>query len=269
MKINKKKDIKKIEKETAMSEVFLEAVDFFTEAGVNFINSRREHRYGLSILIDDELKKPIVVSTFTFAMSRNALAGLYVTLLKGERFGGKRRIQSLIKVFNDLIRAGYARGSLTSHNIETGKYRLKSTEVISIFSDITSKAMEYSMGGDNLQHIGDIYALLGGYYGTYQFFKEVLLATESSIPSLEEEDMSFTRYIPDIKCYTCKYCKCDKNGVRTCTKVSTSITGVEYDSHPGRYVDAHHTESEDGVALVSAIIDERMDTCDDYVCRIK
>ena len=152
MKINKKREIKKIEKETAMSEVFLEAVDFFTESGVSFINSRKEHRYGLSILIDDELKKPLVVSTFTLAMSRNALAGLYVTLLKGERFGGKRRIQSLIKVFNDLIRAGYARGSLTSHNIETGKYRLKSTEVISIFSDITSKAMEYSMGGDNLQH---------------------------------------------------------------------------------------------------------------------
>ena len=267
MIIKNKKEIKHIEKETAISEVFLDAVSFFDEAGVNFISSRREHRYSLSILIDDELKKPLVVSTFTLAMSRNALAGLYVTLLKGERFGGKRRIQSLIKVFNDLIRAGYAHGSLTSHNIETGKYRLKATDVIGIFADITSKAIEYSMGGDNLQHIGDIYSILGGYYGTYQFFKEVLLATEASIPSLEEE-MSDTKDIPDIKCYTCKYCKCDKNGVRTCTKVSTSITGEEYDAHPGRYTDAHHTECGNG-ALVSAIIDERMDTCDDYVCRIK
>ena len=264
--MNKRTKVENIEFQKASSEVFLEAVAFFNEAGVNFINSRREHRYSLSILIDDELKNPLIISPFAYAMNRNALAGLYVTILKGERIGGKRRVQMLIKVINNLISSGYKRGSLLSHNIETGKYRLKSTDVIEIFGNITSRALTYSLGGDNIEHLGDIYSFLGGYDGTFHFFKEVMLATEASIPNLEE-DMSAIGHIADIKCYTCKHCKCDKNGVRTCDKVCTSITGKDYDKHPGRYTDAHHAgECE---ALVSSIIDERMDTCKDYIPRIK
>ena len=264
--MNKRTKVENIEFQKASSEVFLEAVAFFNEAGVNFINSRREHRYSLSILIDDELKKPLIISPFAYAMNRNALAGLYVTILKGERIGGKRRVQMLIKVINNLISSGYKRGSLLSHNIETGKYRFKSVDVLEIFGNITSRALTYSLGGDNIEHLGDIYSLLGGYDGTFHFFKEVMLATEASIPNLEE-DMSAIGHIADIKCYTCKHCKCYKNGVRTCDKVCTSITGKDYDKHPGRYTDAHHAgECE---ALVSSIIDERMDTCEDYIPRIK
>lgn len=258
--------VENIEFQKASSEVFLDAVAFFNEAGVSFINSRREHRYSLSILIDDELKKPLIISPFAYAMSRNALAGLYVTILKGERFGGKRRVQMLIKVINNLISSGYKRGCLTSHNIETGKYRFKSVDVIEIFGNITSRALTYSLGGDKIEHLGDIYSLLGGYDGTFQFFKEVMLATEASIPDLEEE-VSVVSHIANIKCYTCKHCKCDKNGVRTCDKVCTSITGKDYDAHPGRYTDAHH-EGE-CKTLMSAVIDERMDTCEDYISRIK
>ena len=262
----KKENIKNIELQTSLSEVFLDAVDFFEGAGCKFINSKRDHRYSLSILIDDSLKRITVITPFSFAMSRNTLAGLYVALIKGERFGGKRRVQMLIKVINNLISSGYKRGCLTSHNIETGKYRFKSVDVLDIFGNITSKALEYSLGGDKIEHLGDIYSLLGGYDGTFQFFKEVMLATEASIPDLEEE-VSVVSHIANIKCYTCKHCKCDKNGVRTCDKVCTSITGKDYDTHPGRYTDAHH-EGE-CKTLMSAVIDERMDTCEDYISRIK
>lgn len=262
----KKENIKNIELQTSLSEVFLDAVDFFEGAGCKFINSKRDHRYSLSILIDDSLKRITVITPFSFAMSRNTLAGLYVALIKGERFGGKRRVQMLIKVINNLISSGYKRGCLTSHNIETGKYRFKSVDVLDIFGNITSKALEYSLGGDKIEHLGDIYSLLGGYDGTFQFFKEVMLATEASIPDLEEE-VSVVSHIANIKCYTCKHCKCDKNGVRTCDKVCTSITGKDYDAHPGRYTDAHH-EGE-CKTLMSAVIDERMDTCEDYISRIK
>lgn len=259
-------NIKNIELQTSLSEVFLDAVDFFEGAGCKFINSKHDHRYSLSILIDDSLKRVTVITPFSFAMSRNTLAGLYVALIKGERFGGKRRIQSLIKVINNLIRDNYKRGSKISFNIETGKYRLKSTEVLKILADITERALTYSLGGDRIEHIGDIYAYLGGEVGTYHFFREVILATEASIPNFDDGAIVIG-HIPDIKCYCCKHCKCDKNGVRTCDKVCTSITGKDYDAHPGRYTDAHH-EGE-CKTLMSAVIDERMDTCEDYESRIK
>ena len=261
-----KSKVENIEFQKASSEVFLEAVAFFNEAGVNFINSRREHRYSLSILIDDELKKPVIISPFAYAMSRNALAGLYVTMLKGERFGGKRRVQMLIKVINNLISSGYKRGCLTSHNIETGKYRLKSVDVIEIFGNITSRALTYSLGGDKIEHLSDIYSLLGGYDGTFHFFKEVMLATEASIPDLEK-DVSAVGHIADIKCYTCKYCRVDEDGVRTCTKAATLLDAGVYSKDPNRYGDAHHSDTCEG--LVSAIIDDRMNTCEDYIPRIK
>lgn len=262
----KKENIKNIELQTSLSEVFLDAVDFFEGAGCKFINSKRDHRYSLSILIDDSLKRITVITPFSFAMSRNTLAGLYVALIKGERFGGKRRIQSLIKVINNLIRDNYKRGSLISFNIETGKYRLKATEVIKIFMDITDRAIKYSLGGDKVTHIGDIYSHLGGEVGAYHFFKEVMLATEASIPNFDDEVITIG-HIPDIKCYCCKHCKCDRYGVRTCDLVCTSITGADYDAHPGRYIDAHH-EGE-CKTLMSAVIDERMDTCENYEYRIK
>lgn len=262
----KKENIKNIEIQTSLSEVFLEAVDFFEGAGCKFINSRRDHRYSLSILIDDSLKRITVITPFSFAMSRNTLAGLYVALIKGERFGGKRRIQMLIKVINDLIRDNYKRGSLVSFNIETGKYRLKATEVIKIFMDITDRAMLHSLGGDKVTHIGDIYSHLGGEVGTYHFFREVMLATEASIPNFDDEAITIG-HIPDIKCYTCKYCRVGDDGVRTCTKAATLLDAGVYSKDPNRYGDAHHSDTCEG--LVSAIIDDRMNTCEDYIPRIK
>lgn len=256
-----------IEIQTAYAEIFVSAVKFFEGGGVIFTNSRRDRRHGLSILIDDSLMSPVCINAFMFAMSRNALAGFYTHLIKGERFGGPRRIQSLIKVINALIKEGYSKGHQISHNLETGKYRLKGTEVLEIFFSIFERAFTYSLGGDTLRHMGDIYSLLGGETGTKAFFKEVMLATEASIPELEDETVHPICGIPNIKCYTCKYCKCDDDGVRTCNKVSTVVSPTRYGAHPGRYTDAHHSEYCGG--LVSAVIDDRMDTCDDYYPRIK
>lgn len=176
-----------IEIQTAYSEIFISAVKFFESAGVIFTDSRRDHRHGLCILIDDSLATPVCINAFMFAMSRNALAGFYAHIIKGEKIGGPRRIQSLIKVINGLIKEGYSKGHQISHNLETGKYRLKGTEVLGIAMDIFERAFTYSLGGDTLRHMGDIYSLLGGETGTKAFFKEVMLATEASIPELEDE----------------------------------------------------------------------------------
>ena len=257
-----------IEIQTAYSEIFISAVKFFESAGVIFTDSRRDHRHGLCILIDDSLATPVCINAFMFAMSRNALAGFYAHIIKGEKIGGPRRIQSLIKVINGLIKEGYSKGHQISHNLETGKYRLKGTEVLGIAMDIFERAFTYSLGGDTLRHMGDIYSLLGGETGTKAFFKEVMLATEASIPELEDETVHHPICgIPQIKCYTCKYCRCDEDGMRTCTKVSTLVSASRYEAHPGRYTDAHHSDYCGG--LVSAVIDDRMDTCDDYCPRIK
>lgn len=263
-----KKEVKNIELQTSLSEVFLDAVSFFEGAGCKFINTKRDHRYSLSILIDDSLKRITIITPFTYAMSRNTMAGLYVALIKGERFGGKRRIQSLIKVINNLIRDNYRRGSLISFNIETGKYRLKAIEVIKIFGDIAERALNYSLGGDKIERIGDIYSYLGGEVGTYYFFKEVMLATEASIPNLEDKTSNVViGNIPDIRCYTCKFCKVSSNGVRTCTKAATLLSAEEYAKDPLKYGDAHHSDDCEG--LVSVVIDNRMNTCEDYIPRIK
>ena len=264
--LNKRNYHSNLEIQVASSEVFLDAVNFFSKAGVKFINKKRDHRYGLSILIDDSLKRPVIITPFRYAMSRNALAYLYVEMIKGERFGGARRIQSLIRVINNLIKDGYRRGSMLSFNIETGKNRLRSFEVLSIFFNIAERALTYSIGGE-IEHLGDVYSLLGGETGTYHFFKEVLIATEASIPELDDVcDKPIIGHISDIKCYTCKYCKCDKDGVRTCTKVATYVDPKKYGEDPNHYGDAHHSDDCEG--LVSTVIDSRMDTCDNYVPRI-
>lgn len=265
---NTKKNYRNIEVKVAVSECFLDAKKFFEDAGVHFIDSRKEHRYGLSILVDDTIKRPMAISPFSFGMSRNALAGLYVALIKNERMGGGRRIQSLIKVLNNLIKDGYKNGSLLSHNIETGKYTIKSREVLKIFAEIFERALVFSLGGDTVEHVGDIYSLLGGEVGTYHFFKEVMIATEASIPNLEDKVSDvIIGHIPDIRCYSCKHCKVDENGARTCTKVATLLDADVYSKDPKKYGDAHHSDTCEG--LVSAIIDDRMNTCEDYIPRIK
>lgn len=262
-----KRNHSNLEIQVASSEVFLDAVSFFSKAGVKFINKKRDHRYGLSILIDDSLKRPVIITPFRYAMSRNALAYLYVEMIKGERFGGTRRIQSLIKVINTLIKDGYKRGSMLSFNIETGKNRLRSFEVLSIFFNTAERALTYSLGGE-IEHLGDIYSLLGGETGTYHFFKEVIIATEASIPNLEDQVSDvIIGHIPDIRCYTCKYCRANEDGVRTCTKAATLLDADVYGKDPNKYGDAHHSDTCEG--LVSAIIDDRMNTCEDYIPRIK
>lgn len=265
---NTKRNYTNIEVKVAVSECFLDAQKFFEDAGVHFLNSRREHRYGLSILVDDSLKRPMAITPFSFGMSRNMLAGLYVQLVKNERMGGHRRIQSLIKVLDKVIKDGYKNGSLLSHNIETGKYTTKSREVIHIFAEIFEHAFVFSLGGDTVEHVGDIYSLLGGETGTYQFFKEVMLATEASIPNIEDKVPDvIIGHIPNIRCYTCKYCKVDGNGVRTCTNTATLLDADVYTKDPTKYGDAHHSDTHEG--LVSSVIDDRMNTCEDYIPRIK
>lgn len=252
-----------IERNLSSSEIFIDAVNFFTACGCTFINHRKDHRYSLSILIDDSLKRIKVISPFTYAMSRNTLAGLYTVIIKDERFGGKNRIKSLIKVINDIIYDGYEKGKTLSYDIETGYYIHTSMDVLSTFFDITSKAIKFSLpNGYEIEHLGDIYVLLGGEAGCKRFFNDVFNALHETIMS----DVLAVRYIPNIKCYTCKHCRCI-NRVRICNKVCTSISGIEYDENPGKYFDAHHSGA--SAALVSAVIDERMDRCNDYECRIK
>lgn len=264
----KKNPTTNIEVQTASSSIFLDAVKFFDEAGVHFVNSKKDHRHGLSILVDDSVSKAVIASPFMLILSRNELASLYVHLVKDERIGGPHRIQELIRVINGLIKAGYRRGCLISYNIETGKYVLKPSEVVKIFFKITSHALRYSLGDNReIKHLGDVFTLLGGETGTEMFFKEVFIATEASIPNVDDTTETVIGDIMDIRCYTCKYCMCRKDGVRLCEKGSTAISGAEYDAHPGRYTDAHHED--DSECLMSSIIDERMAICDDYECRIK
>lgn len=265
--MGRQKKYTNIQVKVAASECFLDAQKYLADAGVKFINSPREHRYGLSIMVDDSLVRPIMLSPFSYAMSRNALAGIYVYFVKNERLGGPRRTQALIKVMNNLIRDGYKNRSMLSHNIETGKYTTPYPEVVKVFGEIFSQAMVYSLGGDTIRHMGDIYSLLGGEVGTYHFLKEVMLATEASLPNLEVNMSGVDiKHIPHIKCYTCRFCKVSEGGARTCSKVVTALAPEEYAKNPRKYRDVHH--SDNCRCLVSSVIDSRMDTCDDYVPRV-
>lgn len=251
-----------IERLTAYSEVFLNAVKFFRGAGVKFASKRDERSYGLAIVLDDSLKNPVIINPFCLAMSRDGLARFYIALTKGERIGGEHRFQMLLKTINTVVRDGYRKGCSISFNIETGKYRLGAVQVLSIMGNIITNALEYSMGGKDIKHLGDLYTLLGGENGTYYFFKEVLEATEASIPDLEEEEDVPIGTIQKIRCYSCKYCICDEDGERTCSKVSTVISAERYGSDPSKYYDAHHSNRCEG--LVSSIIDDRIDECNKY-----
>lgn len=262
-----KKNITNYELQESLSSVYLEASKFLKDAGVNFVESEKDHRkYGINLYINDEEKMISMSSPFEFKMSRNTLAGLYSACLKGERFGGAHRISCLIKVLNRLIRNEYY-GSDLSHDIETGKNNLMPSEVLGKMKKIFERAMLHSLGGDHLLHYGDVYTLLGGKVGTYYFFRDLMIATRESIPDVTEDRHKPLVYMPDIKCYTCKYCKCDENGIRNCTKVATFVSAEKYAAHPNRYPDARHSEECEG--LVSTIIDSRMDECEDYECRIK
>lgn len=251
-----------IEIAEAYAEAFLEASRFLKDSGCYFIQKESEHRYGVSILLDDSVRKVRVITPFSFALSRDTLAGLYVYLTKDEPFGGKRRIQSLLKVVNRVIRDGFKSNDPYSYNIETGKYMLKASEVLGIFERVIADSLKTS--AISLKNLGDLYSILGGEIGTYTFFKEVFKAVEESIPGLEEP-FAELKLLPNIKCYTCRYCKCDiETGVKTCSNVSIEITGEMYDGH--HYIDAHHDEGCD--ALMSSIIDDRMSCCKCYKSRI-
>ena len=261
-----KKLIKNIEIQKATSEIFLDAVKFFEESGVEFINSKKDHQHSLRVLIDDSLNHPMMITPFSFSMSRNALAKLYALLIKDEKFGGKRRVQMLIRCVNDCIREGYSKGKSVSYNIETGKYNeyCSTGKIVGLIFNIAKQAIKYSYGEYEIGCLGDVYSLLGGYDLCKMFFTEVFEAVEASIP--EFGSVAAVTTLPNIKCYTCKYCMYN-NDRRICSKVCTAISGIDYDSNPGRYTDAHHRSDVD--ALVSAIIDERIDRCVDYSSRIK
>lgn len=255
------------DKAVLTAEIYIEAQRFFSEAGVHFISSEKERRYGFNIILDPHyLGKAIIISPFTYVMNIEVLAHLYVNLVNDERFGGPRRIQRLIKTAGDVIKAGFAKGSSLSHDLETGKDVLMPVEVLKIFSKIFTAAISHSTGGEDISHLGDIYTLLGGYTGTFMFLREVLVATHASIPTFE--DRSPIPAIGDIRplrCYTCKYCNTQKDGKRTCTKRPQPLDSSRYSANPGRYPDARHNKTWDG--LVSAVIDDRMYKCDDYKIR--
>ena len=252
-----------------LNETFKEAKSFLINAGVAFPQDYRTHRHCLSIVIDERLTRPILITPYRFAMNKRSLARLYEIVLNDEKSFGMKRVQLLIKVMNSVINTGFRKGCFLSHNIETGKYTLKGVEVLGIFFDIVSEALNYSCGKQTtLKHLGDVYSVLGGFQGCFSFFYECMKATETSIPSFEEPGPVVIGHLPNIRCYTCKYASSEQ-GVRTCNKCQVEVTPDDLKKHPKRYRDAEYDADEGEEALYSAVIDERMTGCTDYQPRFR
>lgn len=236
------------------------AIDFFQKSGVVFPDKTTKNNRSLSIYINDNLKRPVILTPFSFMMSRQMVLGLYLKLIKN---GSERKVKIFISILNQIIREHYAKGSLISHNVETGKYMMKPSEVISVFSRILSEALEYHGYGD-LKNIGDLYDIFGGRDGLRSFMTEVFLVTEASIPSFEHEAIHVQKVTP-IRCRTCKNCICYADGDMICKKGSYKVSPEEYQSNKDRYWDCHHSNETD--SLVSMVIDERITECELYKAR--
>ena len=236
------------------------AIEFFQKSGVVFPDKTTKNNRSLSIYINDNLKRPVILTPFSFMMSRQMVLGLYIKLIKN---GSERKVKIFISILNQIIREYYAKGSLISHNIETGKYMMKPSEVISVFSRILSEALEYHGYGD-LKNIGDLYDIFGGRDGLRSFMTEVFLVTEASIPSFEHEAIHVQKVAP-IRCRTCKNCICYADGDMICKKGSYKVSPEEYQSNKDRYWDCHHSNETD--SLVSMVIDERITECELYKAR--
>lgn len=249
---------------------FLEASDFFKSAGVEFIEPTDEvPRHHLEILIDDDLKCIEARTIFSFKMSSNALVNVHSRLTEG--FKKESEGKNFIKAINDAVSELYAKGETAAFALASASLmeenRIEAKKITKIVKNILEPPIDYSMGNDSIDSWPKLYKALGGYLGVKIYVKEVLKAAAKSLPLDKEGRITMRNELPKIKCYTCEYCKVGPTGIRTCGKVETAITGAQFDKHPNRYTDAHRNENSG--KLVSAVIDKRMDTCENYVCRIK
>lgn len=253
-----------IEIQRTYAECFDDAYKFFEESGVIFVEKPEMGRHALSIYITPDGSKPKMLTPFRYSMSRDDLVNFHFMLTHGDKEG---RVKALIQTLNDVINELYSKGNTSSFVIETGRNgNISAERVVKIFASIVSRAVTYSMDGDKIENLGDLYMALGEKAGCKRFLEDVFKATEKSIPE-KGNNVSVIRSLPDIKCYTCKFCKVGPTGIRTCGKVETAITGQQFDKHPDRYIDAHRKH--DSGQLVSAVIDGRMTTCANYISRIK
>lgn len=218
-------------------------------------------KYGLHLIIDDSMKNIVIIDPFTYAMSRKTLAYVYARITTGNS-GNESRTLMLIKTINKIIRSNYY-GTDISYNIETGKYNFEMNpkRIISIMKNIFEDAFMFSAEREP-ESIGEIYSMLGGEKNSEIFFEEFFRCVSASIPEVGE--MGEIKNMRHIKCRTCKYCS-TKDGVQYCTKAAREIKADRAASNPSKFSDIHY-DPKKGV-LVSAIIDDRMDRCDDYRCR--
>ena len=227
---------------TALSEVFTSAVSFFESAGVKFIHKKYDmYQPGILIHINDKeypTNKVKMLTPCCFGMSRDTLAALYTEITKN----GSKSVKDLISVI--------------SHETAVIDYFMicdrTPEEIVKKFCGIVYQAIpEIS----KLRNIGGIYRLIGGNAENSLFFREAIKAT------INESELE------KIPCYSCKYCRVDKEkGIRVCTKYVTLVDTERYAQEPSRYFDAVHSEYLGGLA--SHIIDERIDECEAYECRI-
>jgi hypothetical protein len=234
------------------------AVEFFKSCGIKFISRRNERGNGFSILIDKDLQSPVLIDPFSFAMSGRDLIRFHRLLHDGERFWNRnsKNIQILVQRLNVLAKRASKKEIY---------YSIDAEKIIAIWCKIARSALEQS--GLKECTLSQLTTLLGGEVGVHYFFREVVLATEASIPLNKGEGSKLVvRNLLPISCYTCKYCEISENGHRSCAKNDVSVSLEDLRRNPRRFSDLYY--SEDTESMMSSIIDYRMIGCSDYEPRI-
>lgn len=260
----KTKNYSHLQKQKTYAEAFIDACDFFKRAGVIFREPEDTiPRHAIEILIDNDVKGIDFLNIFSMRMSQETLVNVQSRLTEG--FKKESDGMNLVRAINAAVSDLYGKGCTTSYALASAKIPV--AKVMEIIRNIIYPPIDYSMGNDSIDTWPKLYKALGGFMGVKVFFMEAFKAAEKSLPLDGEGRISMRNELPKIKCYTCEHCKVGPTGIRTCGKVETAITGAQFDKHPNRYTDAHRSGNTG--KLVSAVIDKRMDTCENYVCRIK
>lgn len=302
----KKLVVEQIEQETAFAEAFPDAKKFFMDCGCKYLNDPDNGRHAIQLYVSNDIKGIRYTTPFRYEMGRDDLVELHFALTHQKKLDSNgnpiyreiedektkkkplmkpvkeyKEVIEFIRCINEAINDYYSKGETISFNIETrksGSYEKGNISVelmLRIIIDIMIHTLENSIGGsdtkdyDKIENLGQLYLILGERNGTKQFLKDIFRAAEASIPDKPHGNVAVLKTPPEIRCYTCKFCKVGPTGIRTCGKVETAITGEQFDKHPDRYLDAHRKA--DSGQLVSAIIDGRrqMRSCADYQHRIK
>lgn len=246
----------------AKNEVTNTALKFFINSGVTIMEKGSIPAHNLTIKIDNN-ETFVIVNPFFFIMSEKAITGLYLALTKNEGlFGGERKVSAMIKAINAVIREGYSKGSMTSHNIQSGKYRYTAKEVLNEFAT-TIESVCKDHGLEDITKFSEILSAFGGFVNFKVLMQDVFEQVEKNIPGLE--DIVHERNdIPYIPCLTCRGMAIDEDGKRYCKRKAIHFKpGTTVDSVEERYDDL---EIEDGTGLIgSHYIDER---CIDYDCEM-